>query len=137
MASHGNNWFKNWWQAHMKSRGVDVNPPPIQQQQVDPLSWADQLYGTKVFSQQSWTVPSLPDVYSQAMGASLGSQTIRPYENPNYSCEICGGLLWDDDCSVITYELRDVPGAQRNLKYCKFNNDCTVKAYEKAIEETL
>ena len=38
----------------------------------------------------------------------------------------------DEDISVLTYLLNNLPGAERNLRYCNDNEECLKKAEEKA-----
>lgn len=49
-----------------------------------------------------------------------------------WTCEICGRKKEDSLISVMTYFLKGLPGAERNLKYCNDIEECLQKAREKA-----
>lgn len=48
-----------------------------------------------------------------------------------WTCHICGKEREDEDISVFTYLLKDLPGAERNVRYCSDNPDCLRAAQEK------
>jgi len=50
----------------------------------------------------------------------------------HWNCEICGRRRHDRYISVISYPLKDLPGAERNVKYCNDDEDCVAKARGKA-----
>ena len=52
--------------------------------------------------------------------------------NDKWSSHICGKTRDDEDIEVITYLLEDLPGAERNLRFCKDDEECRKKAEEKA-----
>ena len=49
-----------------------------------------------------------------------------------WKCEICGEERNDEDIDVLTYLLKDIPGAERNVKYCNDKTECKEGAEEKA-----
>ena len=49
-----------------------------------------------------------------------------------WHCEICHEERPDKKISVITYSLKKLSNAERNLKYCNDNPDCINKANLKA-----
>jgi len=49
-----------------------------------------------------------------------------------WKCEICGEERPDEDINVLTYPLKDLPGGERNLKYCNDNFVCPQRAFEKS-----
>lgn len=51
--------------------------------------------------------------------------------NIKWTCHICGRMRDDDDISVHTYLLKNLPGAERNIRYCNDSADCYNKAVEK------
>jgi hypothetical protein len=48
-----------------------------------------------------------------------------------WSCHICGKIREDEDIEVFTYLLKDLPGAERNVRYCRDNPECRRGAEEK------
>jgi len=52
--------------------------------------------------------------------------------NLTWHCEICKKEREDSKISVLTYQLEGLEGAERNLKYCNDNQDCYLKALNKA-----
>lgn len=57
--------------------------------------------------------------------------------NFTWKCEICGKERPDEDIDVLTYPLKDLPGGERNLKYCSDNDDCWKKAIEKSKTQKI
>ncbi|MFA5394999.1 MAG: hypothetical protein WC346_03170 [Methanogenium sp.] len=57
--------------------------------------------------------------------------------NEKWSCHICGKMRDDEDIEVLTYLLKDLPGAERNIRYCRDNEECKKKAEEKAISQEV
>lgn len=51
-----------------------------------------------------------------------------------WKCEICGEDRPDRDISVMTYQIKDFPGAHRNLKYCNDREACHEMASTRARE---
>ena len=51
-----------------------------------------------------------------------------------WPCEICGEIRPDDKIWVITYPLKGLPGAERNLKYCNDNKECMNAALKRSQE---
>ena len=49
-----------------------------------------------------------------------------------WTCHICGKKREDESISVLTYLLKDLPGAERNIRYCNDNDECLVGAQERA-----
>ena len=49
-----------------------------------------------------------------------------------WKCEICHRERPDDKIDVLTYSLKNLEGAERNLKYCNDNEECKNKAMEKS-----
>lgn len=54
-------------------------------------------------------------------------------ENIQWVCEICKKLRDDKDISVVTYPLKDLPGAERNLNYCNDDPSCKDTAMKEAM----
>lgn len=56
-----------------------------------------------------------------------------------WKCEICGRTRGDDFIKVLTYPLKDLPGGERNLKYCSKDTytDCAEKALEKSLTQEI
>lgn len=62
-----------------------------------------------------------------------------------WKCDMCGREQYDKDIEVITYPLKDILGAERNLKYCRENTDwhgkityeCRDAAYLKSKSGTV
>lgn len=52
--------------------------------------------------------------------------------NLTWRCDICGKEKPDNEIGVVTYPLKDLLGAVRNLKVCKYSGDCQKKAEEKS-----
>ena len=52
--------------------------------------------------------------------------------NLTWKCEICGKERPDEKISVITYPIKNLPGAERNLKYCNDDKNCIKKAIKKS-----
>lgn len=59
------------------------------------------------------------------------------FENMTWRCEVCGQERADAEISVLTYPLDGIPGAERNLKYCKNYYDCYKKAMLKAATRKI
>jgi len=51
----------------------------------------------------------------------------RPY----WTCHICKETREDEDISVFTYLLKDLLGAERNVRYCNDKPECRKAAEEK------
>ena len=45
---------------------------------------------------------------------------------------ICGEERPDDKIDVLTYPLKDLPGGERNVRYCNDKDECRKGAEEKA-----
>lgn len=58
-------------------------------------------------------------------------------EDIMWKCEMCGKVRPDALISVITYPLEDLPGGERNLKYCNDNAYCREEATIKARTKQL
>lgn len=41
-----------------------------------------------------------------------------------WMCDACHEKRPDDNISVLTYSLKDCPGAERNFKYCNDKDEC-------------
>lgn len=52
--------------------------------------------------------------------------------NETWSCHICGKIRDDEDIEILSYLLEGLPGAERNLRFCKDDKECREKANEKA-----
>ena len=48
-----------------------------------------------------------------------------------WTCHICGKERGDENINVLTYFLKDLPGAERNIRYCNDNEECFAGAQEK------
>lgn len=54
-----------------------------------------------------------------------------------WKCDMCGKTRPDAKISVLTYPLKDLPHAERNLKYCNDDQWCLAKAKLKAKTQTI
>ena len=45
-----------------------------------------------------------------------------------WKCHSCGKERDDENISVYTYPIPDIPGAERNWRYCNDNQECLDKA---------
>lgn len=45
-----------------------------------------------------------------------------------WKCGICHEIRDDDKIDVISYPFDGLPGAERNLKFCRDKTDCHMKA---------
>lgn len=54
-----------------------------------------------------------------------------------WRCDICHDERPDANIHVITYVLSDLPGAERNLKYCEDRPTCVEGAIERAKARTI
>lgn len=50
-------------------------------------------------------------------------------------CEICKEARPDSKISVLSYHLKDLPGAERNLRYCNDKSECVDGAKEKSLTQ--
>lgn len=55
----------------------------------------------------------------------------------HWKCDVCGDLRPDSKISVLTYALKNLDDAQRNLKYCKDRKNCHDGAIEKSRTERI
>ena len=53
------------------------------------------------------------------------------FNNTTWTCHMCNKERQDQDINVYTYYLKDIPNAERNLRYCNDNPECLEKAREK------
>jgi len=58
-------------------------------------------------------------------------------ENLTWKCHICGEERPDNKISVVTYPLKNLEGAERNLRYCNDKKECIDKAFNKANTKEL
>ncbi len=54
-----------------------------------------------------------------------------------WRCAICGEERPDNKIEVLTYPLKGLPGAERNLKYCNDKEDCQQRAIEKSKTQSF
>lgn len=47
----------------------------------------------------------------------------------NWTCHVCDRLRPDSKIAVISFSIRDLPGAIRNVRYCADNDACEAEAY--------
>lgn len=50
----------------------------------------------------------------------------------NWYCDICQRGREYDEIDVLSYKIKDLPGAVRNLKYCGDDPSCAIKANQKS-----
>lgn len=53
-------------------------------------------------------------------------------DNMTWKCDICGEERPDNMIQVLSYPLIDMPGAERNLKFCHDRPECRAGAIEKS-----
>lgn len=49
-----------------------------------------------------------------------------------WKCHMCGEERPDDKISVLSYPIKDLPGAVANQRYCNDKDECYQAAKEKA-----
>ncbi len=47
-----------------------------------------------------------------------------------WTCHICKKERDDEDIEVLTYPMKNIPNAERNVRYCSDNPDCFSSAQE-------
>lgn len=57
-------------------------------------------------------------------------------EKTFWHCEICGEARPNSKISVHTYPLKDLPGGERNVRYCN-DKDCLDGAIEKSLTQQI
>ena len=55
-------------------------------------------------------------------------------ENLTWTCHVCGEERGDRDIGVRSFPMKNLPGAEMNIRYCLDNLECWNGAYEAGLK---
>ena len=90
-------------------------------------------FGDKEFNYHP-SVDDFTERYATMEEAKAGhARIVEEAKKGVWKCEICSDLRADKYISVLTYPLSNLPGGERNLKYCNDNSKCELETQAKAL----